>query len=428
MSKLDMPWHAVPGNHETLEGTWEDYRMRLGRPLHYVFEHADCQFILLNGSRDEKNYTSAGLIDDDQLRWLERELRGGQQRLCTFVVCHFPLQEKWGGHGIQNPARDRILDLLRTYRVSGFLFGHRHAHDYVHADGTTHVLCAGIGWNFRDEVGYRVYRVYPEMTVSYWKVLGDRPPRFRATLPNPRRIDVARVRNPRADVPTAATQTEPGLLCHLRFEGCTDGQIPDTSGNGNAGAVEVADWLGPQWVDRGGGTGLALDGMGDHVRISHRNGLPPGEGPFTVALWFRKTDAGDTFLSLLYKHKPGGHEVRGFGLMLRETGGELKFTLSDGQAAVQACGPPIRDSEWHHVAAARGGGKVRLYLDGRPAGGADDALGDIANEYPILVGRAGCGNNVGGPSNARAWLGAVDDLRLYARTLTANEIKRLADR
>lgn len=49
ISRLRVPWYAVPGNHETIKGTWNDYEAYLEKPLYCSFEYENCQFILLNG-------------------------------------------------------------------------------------------------------------------------------------------------------------------------------------------------------------------------------------------------------------------------------------------------------------------------------------------------------------------------------------------
>jgi hypothetical protein len=79
------------------------------------------------------------------------------------------------------------------------------------------------------------------------------------------------------------------------------------------------------------------------------------------------------------------------------------------------------DDKWHHLAAVKGPSGMRLYLDG-VEGCSNNYPGPIYPPYgPFLVGRHPNLDGVGSFFN-----GQVDDLRLYARALTADEVARLA--
>ena len=76
-------------------------------------------------------------------------------------------------------------------------------------------------------------------------------------------------------------------------------------------------------------------------------------------------------------------------------------------------------SGWHHVAAVRGGRRLRLLLDGRlVASSATFDRGDypLAGEEPLLI---------GGGEHA-TFRGSLCDLRLYDRALEDTEVASLA--
>ena len=76
-------------------------------------------------------------------------------------------------------------------------------------------------------------------------------------------------------------------------------------------------------------------------------------------------------------------------------------------------------SGWHHLAAVRQGGLVRLYLDGKPVASVGEVGGpalDLSNELPLSIGS--------GPHDY--FLGAMSDLRLYGRALTEAQVAALA--
>jgi|GEM_PF-1407150 len=79
-----------------------------------------------------------------------------------------------------------------------------------------------------------------------------------------------------------------------------------------------------------------------------------------------------------------------------------------------------RDGAWHHLAATREQGTLRLYLDGKPAG--DVATGNdqfsLSGPYWYL-GRDTRSNDV-------CFQGQLDDVRIWKRALSAEELTRIA--
>lgn len=151
-SDVKQPLYVVPGNHDV----WNDAVMGEGAPwwtrattsadenqfrawfgpTSYSFIHNDCAFVafnsqLLNGSLPESVA---------QWDWLTHELARLYALQLTHIVffTHMPLflhspdeQLDWGDWRnsylvIAPPARDRLLELIRRYRVTGYLCGHWH--------------------------------------------------------------------------------------------------------------------------------------------------------------------------------------------------------------------------------------------------------------------------------------------------------------
>jgi hypothetical protein len=73
---------------------------------------------------------------------------------------------------------------------------------------------------------------------------------------------------------------------------------------------------------------------------------------------------------------------------------------------------------WHHVAAAKQGGTLRLYVDGKPVGQSAEfnpADYDLSSEAPIRIGF--------GPNDY--FNGRLSDVRVYSRGLSDAEVKGL---
>ena len=74
---------------------------------------------------------------------------------------------------------------------------------------------------------------------------------------------------------------------------------------------------------------------------------------------------------------------------------------------------------WRHVAAVKQGGSLLLYVDGEKVAQStsfNPADFDLTTDAPLLIG-AGAGDR---------FRGAMSNVRLYARALSEDEIRRLA--
>lgn len=208
-----------------------------------------------------------------------------------------------------------------------------------------------------------------------------------------------------------------GLIAHYTF----DGNAYDCSGNGYHGVVHGARLT----EDRFGNSGHAylIDGL-NAISLDHRvfNGL----GDFTVSIWLNfvklnadgqrpmnsiLTAANDTFDNeVLFWY---GFHFHSFIIEVKKPG---RIIFNNSQ---------IEEKRWHHVVLIRKGPVTRFYLDG--------VLVDekkITDET-IAVARNGLilgqeQDRVGGGFALNQNLsGKVDDLYVYNRALSQDEIKKL---
>ncbi|NEB09097.1 laminin G, partial [Streptomyces coelicoflavus] len=74
------------------------------------------------------------------------------------------------------------------------------------------------------------------------------------------------------------------------------------------------------------------------------------------------------------------------------------------------------DGRWHRLALRRGGGRLTLFVDGAPVAGTADVPGSVSRDSPFGV-------HIGERMDGRArFTGAVDDVRVWKRALTDEEI------
>ncbi|MHC4253649.1 MAG: LamG domain-containing protein, partial [Planctomycetota bacterium] len=82
---------------------------------------------------------------------------------------------------------------------------------------------------------------------------------------------------------------------------------------------------------------------------------------------------------------------------------------------------PVADGRWHHVAGVYDGERSYLYVDGQ-LDASRGATGSInTGTHPVCI-----GHNAEQSRGGRNSLGTVDDVRVYKRALSADEVKALA--
>jgi len=202
-----------------------------------------------------------------------------------------------------------------------------------------------------------------------------------------------------------------------------DGDVTDASGNGNDGTISGAAALAP---DRFGTPDGAMFFTGEsdaYVDVGDPAELQIS-GAMTLTAWVFLNGANVNNSRIVAKQAGGGS--RSWNLNIEaESGGVANpatFQISEtGDAIIGLVDTqPLPTDQWVHMAGVyRPGEAMELYVDGQlharntsgiPAGQFSD------NGMPVLIGsRSGCGNC--------GWDGFIDDVRIYARALSAGEIR-----
>jgi hypothetical protein len=206
--------------------------------------------------------------------------------------------------------------------------------------------------------------------------------------------------------------TDPALLGWWKFDEASGKTATDSSKHGRKGALK-----GGLSFDKGsaaGRTGKALkfDGRQGYVEITNYKGVT-GTKPRAVAAWIKTTEDRGRIISW------GADD---FGQMWNLTfiRGRVGITPNGGYLYMNE---GVDDDEWHHVAAVVREAElpnlhddVILYLDGELAEIHDIGLLDL---WPI---QTGSDINV---TIGRRFDGLIDDIRIYGRDLSGDEIKAL---
>jgi len=222
-----------------------------------------------------------------------------------------------------------------------------------------------------------------------------------------------------------------GLLARWTFDEGKGQSSRDVTASGRA----VALYGGTQWVEGRDGAALALDGSTGYADFGSTPDLNFASGQaFTYTGWFKSNDDNGLLVSQRHDQEEGAV----IDIAIGNSGGGIH----PGQLVVlvrqngtplnpwaKVVGPTVNDGRWHHFAVTRdSNGQIELFLDGtsrgthRSAGAAGPintnlrAFGD--ERFWVLRRPAG------GPISRLQ--GALDDVRIYNRMLSVDEVRQLA--
>jgi len=164
---------------------------------------------------------------------------------------------------------------------------------------------------------------------------------------------------------------------------------------------------------------INLDGH-SYVSIPHDVNLNPdlSEG-FTCSAWFKMRSLGSGSSTPIFD-KDGGNDR--WYLRIRDDASDVyQFNFGDGSGTTDIGGGTLSDNNWHHVAVTLDYGEDEgiFYVDGSAVGSATDIsarTADCPGTDALTIGSDG---------TTAILNGAVAYPKVYARVLTANEIKLL---
>ena len=200
--------------------------------------------------------------------------------------------------------------------------------------------------------------------------------------------------------------TDPSLVGWWKFDEGMGSVALDWSGHGNHGALQGD----PQWVPGQVGGALEFDGSGDYVDCGNGPDLTI-TGDITFMCWIKVAAFSRSWETILAKGDDSYRMSRG-----AEYGDSIHFGCNGPSGGNLNATTVVTTNTWRHVALLYDGTNKIIYLDG-----AEDArvasAGDIdSSTYNLFIGENSQARN-------RYLTGLVDDVRIYNRALTVEEIK-----
>lgn len=196
-------------------------------------------------------------------------------------------------------------------------------------------------------------------------------------------------------------------------DGATGPTTPDTSGLGNHAYLRG----GPVVAAGKFGQGRDLDGTDDHLQLPFAESLALGAGDFTTMTWIKYGASTanqaifwgygiDQYSQFWLRAEPGSSRIRG-------------LITSNGNTGSVATTKAYNDKAWHHVALQRKAGTLSIWVDGVQVASAAAPAGSISPGRPF---RMYVGQRLDGLHRLD---GTLDEVRIYRRALTADELTRI---
>ena len=136
------PLYFTPGNHDIWSArSLEIYKKETRRPNYYSFNYQDAHFTVLDNSRTLD-------LTDDQLKFLEEDLKANQDRRPKFVFFHKPY---WLAFLKLGSGDFRLHQLARKYGVSHVISGHGHQFVRLTRDGIVYMEVGSSGGKLKGE-------------------------------------------------------------------------------------------------------------------------------------------------------------------------------------------------------------------------------------------------------------------------------------
>ena len=225
--------------------------------------------------------------------------------------------------------------------------------------------------------------------------------------------------------PHAGAAFTNGLVGHWTLDGAdTINNIVDQSGQGNTGLLSHG---GSGTTTSPGVLGQALkfDGVDDYVKIADQTIFDTA--PITVAAWFKSNVANSSVdLPIVSKGRAAVCGFDGWSLYRDDATETFRFCVNGttGNNTIASTAAFV-DTKWHHVLGVYDGNTISIYVDGSLANTPSSYSDTMVNTARSVCLGLAAGNDNNCLSPVTFTNGFLDDVRIYNRALSAQEVRQL---
>ncbi len=206
-----------------------------------------------------------------------------------------------------------------------------------------------------------------------------------------------------------------GLVAYYSFNQC---DARDDSGNGSHGEIygKTRCWCGIE------GEGLLLDGKNNYVTFNGPVNDYFNTMDFTVSFYF-KSEKYDVFAQSMLSKAEDCDEYNYLDLLVNRRIGEVTSKVYETPAKYyKDLSPPLDSTSWMHFALVREGFRAMTFINGQLRTESYRCSGvDLGNKAPLSFSNSPCLFS----GRARRFQGIIDELRIYDRALTIDEVEQL---
>ena len=186
-----------------------------------------------------------------------------------------------------------------------------------------------------------------------------------------------------------------------------------TAADSGPNGVPLALTPGTSWTQGVKGSGLKFDGQGQYAETA--GPVVDTTGAYSVSAWASADALPGNYATVV--SQDGRRTENPFYLQYGQ--GAFAFSTPGGHRARVEMQPDT--GRWYHLVGVRDGDEIKLYVDGELAATAAAGPADVSTG-PLSVGRAKYDGR-----NGDFWNGSVDQVRVYDKALTAQEVSVLHD-
>ncbi len=180
LSKLQVPYHAIKGNHDFVDGRAESptgsWQALWGYPANHTFKLGGFAFILADTTAPAKSNTYLAADID----WLRQQLEAHREAPAIFVMIHIQQRahgaDGWPKHGVHDEAErlkgEAVMKLLEsTANVRAVFHGHNHLETGVYlSGGQRYFFDSHLGGSWGAKRGYRIVEIHDDHTMVTYQV------------------------------------------------------------------------------------------------------------------------------------------------------------------------------------------------------------------------------------------------------------------
>ncbi len=188
-----------------------------------------------------------------------------------------------------------------------------------------------------------------------------------------------------------------GLVGHWKFNEKSGTVANDSSRYHNTGTLTG----GPKWGEKG----IIFDGVDDCVRIPYNN----IGGTLTYSLWTKSSISG------------GGYRMFSYmSTLLQLAGNDITFFPNTISGSITTKPYTVVNDVWYNIIITHTGTTTEIFVNGVSLGSnVDQAINTVDGNTNVIGAYFTMGNY---------YNGSIDEVRIYNRALSADEIKRLYER